>query len=370
LCGAAIFALTETAAGAAGAPWPTALHDSRHSGTAPVAGPTSGHILWERNLGGNVTPGPAVGADGTIYIATNAGVLHALNPATGADKWTFDGGGPYIGETDLSTTPLILSSGDIVWSGPEHTLFDLSPVGTLIWSHVFATNPLSPVLAGTRVYIEQMGGTLSAVDISSATPTVVWSLPIGRTSFGSPVVAPNGSIVTTADRHVVDVTDKGGVGKVTWTFTTSAALEVSASVGADGTVVVSTNNRSVYAIKPNGSLKWRTDLGSESYSSASVSNGVAYFGDNSGHLHVVREQNGRPIVSDRGVNGIWSAQAIDQRGDVYFGTQGRQIYGYTARGKRLFDVTASGPIDSYPALTAGGVLIIGDQAGTLYAIGG
>jgi outer membrane protein assembly factor BamB len=311
-----------------------------------------------------------VGADGTIYIATNAGVLHALNPATGADKWTFDGGGPYIGETDLSTTPLILSSGDIVWSGPEHTLLDLSPVGTLIWSHVFATNPLSPVLAGTRVYIEQMGGTLSAVDISSATPTVVWSLPIGRTSFGSPVVAPNGSIVTTADRHVVDVTDKGGVGKVTWTFTTSAALEVSASVGADGTVVVSTNNRSVYAIKPNGSLQWRTDLGSESYSSASVSNGVAYFGDNSGHLHVVREQNGRPIVSDRGVNGIWSAQAIDQRGDVYFGTQGRQIYGYTARGKRLFDVTASGPIDSYPALTAGGVLIIGDQAGTLYAIGG
>ena len=62
-----------------------------HSGTSRVAGPATGHVRWIRDLGANVTPGPVVGADGTIYAATNSGVLHALDPTTGLDRWTFDG---------------------------------------------------------------------------------------------------------------------------------------------------------------------------------------------------------------------------------------------------------------------------------------
>jgi hypothetical protein len=64
-----------------------------------------------------------------------------------------------------------------------------------------------------------------------------------------------------------------------------------------------------------------------------------------------------------------AAQAIDSKGDVYFGTRGKHIYGFGPQGTKLFDLTASAPIDSYPALTGNGDLIIGDQAGTLYAIG-
>jgi outer membrane protein assembly factor BamB len=75
-------------------PWPTALHDSAHSSTASIQGPRHATVEWERSLGGNITPGPVVAGDGTIYIATNAGVLHALDPTTGADLWTFNGGSP------------------------------------------------------------------------------------------------------------------------------------------------------------------------------------------------------------------------------------------------------------------------------------
>jgi hypothetical protein len=60
---------------------------------------------------------------------------------------------------------------------------------------------------------------------------------------------------------------------------------------------------------------------------------------------------------------------VASKGDVYFGTQGKQIYGFGPHGTKLFDIAASAPIDSYPALTGNGDLIIGDQAGTLYDIG-
>jgi outer membrane protein assembly factor BamB len=325
-------------------------------------------VQWTRDLGGNITPGPAVGTDGTIYVATNSGILYALDANSGSNLWTFNGGKP-IGEADLSTTPLVLPSGDVLWPGSANTLFELSPTGAMLWSHQFSSEPLSPTMSGNRVYVEQMGGTLSALDIGMAAPQLAWSLKVGAPSYGSPVVAPNGTIVTTANHHIVDVSDDGSHARIVWRYTTTAPIEVSASVGADGTVVVSTNDRHVYAVKPNGALKWRSALGTESYSSSSVSGALAYYGDNSGDLHVVRARNGAPVVTDHGTKGLWAAQAVDSRGDVYFGTQGRHIYGFGPSGSRLFDITASGPIDSYPALTANGMLIIGDQAGTLYAIG-
>ncbi len=346
-----------------------ALHDNRHSGTSAADGPTSGHVLWTRDLEGNITPGPAVGPGGSIYVATNSGVLYALDPTTGANEWTFNGGTALGGETDLSTTPLVLPSGDILWPGSRNTLFEVSPTGALLWSHRFSTQPLSPTLSGTRAYVEQMGGTLSAFDITPATPQLVWSLSVGTPSYGSPVVAPNGTIITTAGHQVIDVTDAGPKARVLWRYTTAAPIEVSASVGADGTVVVSTNDRDVYALESDGALKWKSERGSESYSSSSISGSLAYYGDNSGTLHVVREKSGTPVVTDKGTKGIWAAQAVDAKGDVYFGTQGKQIYGFGPHGTKLFDIAASGPIDSYPALTANGDLIIGDEAGTLYAIG-
>jgi outer membrane protein assembly factor BamB len=84
---------------------------------------------------------------------------------------------------------------------------------------------------------------------------------------------------------------------------------------------------------------------------------------------VVRAATGVAVRVDHGRKGIWSAQVVDAKGDVYFGTQASEIYGFSASGRRLFSVKASGPIDSYPALSGTGTLVIGDEAGTLYAIG-
>jgi hypothetical protein len=96
---------------------------------------------------------------------------------------------------------------------------------------------------------------------------------------------------------------------------------------------------------------------------------LLYIGDNAGVLNIVRASSGAVVNRDHGVKGLWGAQVIDDRGDVYFGTQGKGIYGYSKSGHRLFHLESHGPIDSYPALTGTGTLIIGDESGTLYAIG-
>lgn len=351
-------------------PWPEALHDPAHSAGASVIGPSTERLEWSRQLVGSITPGPSIGANGDIYVATNAGVLHALDPATGADLWTFNGGGPFTGETDLSVSPLVLPSGSILWPGPDDTLYELSPTGQSLWSHRFSAMVLSPVLAGTSAYIELMSGTLWQLQLGTPLPTLGWSLSIGHASFGSPAIESDGEVVTTADKSVAAVIDHGTDGVVAWRHATTATIEVSPSVGPNGDVYVTANDGSVYRLSANGALKWRRHIGQESYSSSSVSaDGILYFGDNAGDLNVVRAATGVPLLVDHGRKGIWSAQVVDARGDVYFGTQGREIYGFGPSGRRLFTVEASSAIDSYPALSATGTLVIGDEAGMLYAIG-
>ena len=353
------------------APWPMALHDAEHSGTSSAVGPQWGTISWRRDLGGHITQGPVVAADGTIYAASSLGVLHALDPANGADRWTFNGGASYVGGEDLSTSALILPSGTVLWPGPRDTLFAISPEGKKLWSHTFGAAVLSPVLAGSRVYVVLADATVWAISVAGATPVLRWSLQVGSTSFGSPVVDPDGNVITTADDTVVAIADHGSTGSVRWRRTLNAEVEVSASVDRSGSVYVESNHATVYAYSPTGKLRWKQHIGQESYSSSSVSpSGLLYFGDNGGALHIVHASTGSAVATDGADKGIWSAQVIDARGDVYFASLDKQIVGYNHAGHRLFTVKTSGAVDSYPALTASGALIVGDEHGTLYAIGG
>ncbi len=317
-----------------------------------------------------MTPGPVIGADGTIYLASNAGILHAIDPATGKDLWTVDGGGPATGETDLSTSPLVLPGGSLLWPGPQNTLFEISPSGAVQWTHRFSGQVLSPILSSTTVYVVTMDGTLSAVRLGGTDPIVAWSLSLGHTAFGSPVLAAPGLVVTTAGSAVIAVEDHGAHGAIDWRRSLSSGVEVSASTDANGDVFVSDNQAEAYSFSRTGHLNWKRAVGHESYSSSSVTpTGLLYIGDNRGNLNVVRSATGSPVRAIHAGGGLWAAQVIDGKGDVYLGTRAASIVGFSPSGHLLFRVPVSADIDSYPALTAGGTLIVGDQAGTVYAVG-
>ena len=338
-----------------------------------MQGPTSGQVSWMRSLGSTVTSGPVVGSDGSIVVATNAGVLYALDPVTGSVRWKFDGGGA-LGTSDLSTSAAVLSGGTVVWPGPGSKLFALDSSGKQLWSIGFAATLLSPVIASpSKVYVEDVDGNLSAVQVTPTSGKVLWTVALGGSagsSFGSPAIGTNGTIYTTVGHDAVAIVDAGDHGQVLWRYSVSAAIEVSPAVGPDGTVVVGTNDRYQYGLSPKGQLLWKVQRQRETYSSTAVTaDGLAYYGDNAGNVYVTNATKGVPVVRYSGMGGqIWSTPVIDSGHDAYFGTQLGHIFGYRYDGTRLFDINAHGPIDSYPALTADGTLIVGTEKGSIYAI--
>jgi outer membrane protein assembly factor BamB len=360
------------------APWPEAEHDAAHTSQATVRGPQSGHIRWKTNLGSPVSPGPAVGPGGTIYESSDAGILYAIDPATGRVQWKFDGGGA-LGGDDLSTTTAVLPGGTIVWPGPRDTVFGLSARGREQWAVPVTGAPLSPVIASpTAVYVMTTSGVLAALQVDGAKTAARWTIKLGRQSFGSPVVRADGVIETTVDDCLVAVRDEGRTARQLWQFTVpKTKVEVSAAVAADGTAVLGANDGFEDGVSASGRLLWKHATGSPGFSSSAVTSaGAAYYGDNGGVLTVAAAATGavtraldaQPGVGTPDVN-IWTAPLVDSAGDVYYGTNGGVIYGYSPAGRQLFAIPTGKTVDSYPALSAAGDLLVGSDNGDLYAIG-
>ncbi len=256
-----------------------------------------------------------------------------------------------------------------------------SPIGRLSGAHL---NPAVTVALWLQrhVYpvdligyvVADVNGALSSVIVGPSGPQVAWTLALrggAGSTFGSPAIEPDGTVITTVGRQVVAVADRGDTGHVMWRYMVGAAIEVSPAIGPDGTVVVGTNDPYQYGLSPTGKLRWKIRRESETYSSTSVTHdGLAYYGDNNGVVYGVRAATGVPVVRYQGVQGVWSIPVIDGGHCVYFGTQGGNIYGFTFQGTKLFDINAHAPIDSYPAITGDGTLVIGTEKGVLYAIHG
>lgn len=350
--------------------------------TSGATGPASATVRWRRRLGGAAVPGPSVGVDGSVLAAGNDGVLHALDPATGRDRWSFDGGGGY--GSDLSTTAAVLGDGTILWPGPGPALIAVDRHGRELWRERFPAFVLSPALVGgDRAYVADMAGGLAAIDVGpGGRHRAAWRTSFGGTSYASPAVAPDGTVYVAHDRTVVAVADLGDRARVRWTYRARDTVEVSPAVAADGTVVVGTNGDDELGLTPQGRVRWRFAKGDWSYSSPVVRDGLAYFGDHLGYLDVVDARTGRQVHRDLGIpkargrtssgTGVWTAPLVDGGGNVYFGTAAGHVYGFDANGNRRWDLDvgslAGTVVASYPALTADGTLVIGATDGTLYAL--
>lgn len=352
------------------APWPQASHDARRSGAAPVTGPQTGHLRWTRDLGGNVTPGPVVGADGTVYAATNAGVLHAVDPLTGEDRWSYDGGGGY--GSDLSTSPAVLPDGTVLWPGPG-ALFALRPDGSLRWRLDLDGQPTSPAVDDRRVLVGTTSGDVLSVD--AAAGTVRWRARLGGTSYGSVALSPTDAsrAYTTVGTELVALDDAD----VAWREDLDDLVEVSPAVAPDGTVVVGSNARHARAFSPEGRDLWSYDLQAQTYSSPVVTDdGVAYLGDHDGVVTGLDARTGEVLARHLGPTqrpadnrsiGVWTSPAVDDEHDVYWGTRSGHVVGAAADGRQLFDLDVGATVDSYPALDEG-LLVVGLTDGRLLGI--
>ena len=239
---------------------------------------------WTHTTGGPIYSSPAVSGDGnSIYVCSQAGVLYALG-ADGSELWSFEMDGPAELPSATFASPAIGADGTIYIAGLyDPNLYALKPNdGSVKWSCSFAFpvepgNPdsemksglpfASPVVAADGTIYQTLIYDSNLCAIEPNDGTIKWSVNLADPASG-----------WFDANYVVEYFDVDS-----WS---------EPALGPDGTIYVSFDDPYLRAVEPNGSIKWVVPIGNTGgFTLAVGSDGLIYAAGDDANLYVV-DSNG------------------------------------------------------------------------------
>lgn len=158
-----------------------------------------------------------------------------------------------------------------------------------------------------------------------------------------------------------------GDGTQNWVYLTGGDIESSPALAADGTIYFGSRDGHLYALHPNGTLRWRFPTGGKVYSPALGGDGTIYVGSEDGNLYAVHP-DGYEIWRYATGGEVATRPAVSATGNIYFGSDDGFFYALTSGGALLWSYNDGFPIRSSPALSSsGGTVYFGSDQGVFYA---
>lgn len=320
-------------------PWGLFRHDSNNTGSGNSITENRGEVTLVASIPGGVGwSTPSVDRDSNVYLGTRNGIISV--DRLGATRWQLTTcapeDGPALPIGPVSSSLNVQAGGTIVFgSDPSDSdrgaIFYVNEQNRDVTCEWTFEPPSGLARSGSRgsaqvqidptdlsllsVFIGANNGFLQAIN-GIGTPR--WTFPSGGASgpiTSTPAVAINSATyVTTPDGLLLGVDSAGrklqGNG---WPFPIgippAAPLQQSASV--DVSVYAIGAGSALYAINPDGSLKWQYSpqadvLGTQAFISQSVDEGsitlfdtIVYIVDRNGTLYGIRDSTGQPMVTQR-----------------------------------------------------------------------
>jgi outer membrane protein assembly factor BamB len=197
--------------------------------------------------------------------------------------------------------------------------------------------------------------------------TNLWTFPLqDRFADSSPALAPDGTIYqATFNGRLFAVTPEG---KLKWAFQAGREIKSSPAITDDGTIYFGSRDWKFYAVTPQGKLKWAFPTGAWVDSSPAIgADGTIYFGSWDTNFYALNP-NGTKKWSFPTGDVIDSSPAIGADGTIYFGSHDKKLYALKPNGTKKWDFNTGGQIGSSPAIGADGTIYFTSTDGNLYAL--
>jgi len=125
-------------------------------------------------------------------------------------------------------------------------------------------------------------------------------------------------ILDLGDRHLYAVNPNG---TLKWRFDTGGATESSLAISQDGNIYVGSYNGKIFCINPDGTEKWRFETNDGVLASPAIDkNGIIYIGSNDRNFYALNPDGSLKWKYNTGSD-ILSSPAIADDGTIYFGTR-------------------------------------------------
>ncbi len=192
-----------------------------------------------------------------------------------------------------------------------------------------------------------------------------WVYPVGS-STSTPAIGTDSTIyVGSYDSNLYAINPDG---TLKWKYTTGDVIESSPAVGTDGVIYVGSNDNKVYAVNPDGMLKWSYTTNGDVVSSPAVgTNSTVYVGSYDGNLYAINKdgtlkKDPPPSLG----NQVYSSPAVGSNEIIYIGSRNdRYFYSLDSNLGTRWRLRLLDLIESSPAIGGDGTVYIG--ADRLYA---
>ena len=343
--------------------WPMFKSDAVNSGhDASGTGPT-GEIEQQWTFEAESfeeAESSAVVADGTVFIADQAGTLHAISSADGSRTWSFDAGSEFL------CTPAVVDG--TVYVADERAAYALGTEdGSQRWvTEINAGPSWSPVLVEGTVFITTYEAQVFALDASDGSEE--WTSQSNAPIFSGPAVTSGTVYVSTIEGTVVafDASD----GSQRWSVQADEPFPTSPAV-LDDTLYVTGDEGTLYAFTvSDGSEKWTFQAGQDLLPAPTVTDDAVYVGNSEGEVHSL-DGEGRlrwQFVVESDVRS--SASVVGET--LYIGTGNGTLYGVDMESAdEQWRVETDSAISPFSSLAvAGGSIYVPTDSGVWYSFAG
>lgn len=287
---------------------------------------------------------PTIADDGTVYVGSWDNFLYAVDGNTGNLKWRFETGAMIEASVALG------ADGTVFLASTDSFLYALNPDGSQKWVSTEVDNfsPISssPVISrdGGTVYFGNESGEIFAVNATSGAPE--WRF-------------------AATDIHPIS-------------GDASAAVGESLALGEDGSLYFGTEDSNLYALSPEGNLRWSYEAAGAIRSAPVLSNdGLVYFVASDGYLYAL-DTEGFQLWETFVGDVFYCTPAIASDGRITVaGYAGSSETGAATRfvtldhtGSLVWEFLIEGYNDSSPNIGPDGSLYIGAHDGSLYKFEG
>ena len=195
-----------------------------------------------------------------------------------------------------------------------------------------------------------------------------WRFPAGDWCDGSPVIDSDGTIYFgSSDTYLYAIHPNGSL---KWKFEAERGLGdfgSSPAIAEDGTIFISTAFGSyVQAVNPNGTEKWKRWTGDIDTSITLGDDGVLYYGYNGGIDALYPD--GTLKWSYNTEDYVESTPAIDEEGIIYFGSHDHFVYALYPNGTQKWKFQTGNWVHGSPTIGPDGTIYIGSDDTNLYAL--
>ncbi len=368
--------------------WPMFLGDKSNSKENPNADLNPPlKLKWSYSTGDSPDSKTGVAIEnGRVFIATEGGILYALDIDDGEKLWSYDVNYDYVYTAPSVMNGIVYMAGDkfyalnesngnLIWSqnifcgtigsvinnghlyiggGNKLYCFDLQNK-SLKWSYPagISIGYAAPCVYNSMVYFTA-GTTLKAVNLENR--TLEWAYNIGGTANdeASPCVS-DGIVYACSTDGTLYAFDYLG-GDLLWTYSQSGEILNSPLVTEDRVYFGGSNV--FYAIdKSSHTLVWSKDVGQDLVSSPIMVNGTIYIGGSYGGTNdsvlAIDPDDGEILWSYTTGGGIWATLGAAE-GTLIVGCED----GYVRAFESALSETTSPTID---ALVDGGYILNGDM---------